>query len=50
GICIPVGLSYYQVGVLSIPDESIHLAAVMQFSGFRSVVGSMWPVDDDVAG
>ncbi|KAG2113250.1 CHAT domain-containing protein [Suillus cothurnatus] len=31
------------------PDESIHLAAAMQFSGFRSVIGSMWSVDDDVA-
>ncbi|KAG1744133.1 TPR-like protein [Suillus paluster] len=30
-------------------DESIHLAAAMQFSGFRSVIGSMWSVDDDVA-
>jgi CHAT domain-containing protein len=31
------------------PDESIHLAAAMQFSGFRSVIGSMWSVDDKVA-
>jgi CHAT domain-containing protein len=31
------------------PAESIHLAAAMQFSGFRSVVGSMWSVNDDVA-
>jgi CHAT domain-containing protein len=30
------------------PNESIHLAAAMQFSGFRSVVGSMWSVDDEV--
>ncbi|KAJ8579563.1 hypothetical protein M405DRAFT_895140 [Rhizopogon salebrosus TDB-379] len=32
------------------PDESIHLAAAMQFSGFRSVIGSMWSVDDKVVG
>ncbi|KAG2113266.1 CHAT domain-containing protein [Suillus cothurnatus] len=31
------------------PDESIHLAAAMQFSGFHSVIGSMWSVNDDVA-
>ncbi|KAG2141848.1 TPR-like protein [Suillus clintonianus] len=30
-------------------DELIHLAAAMQFSGFRSVIGSMWSVDDEVA-
>ncbi|KAG2141081.1 TPR-like protein [Suillus clintonianus] len=30
-------------------NEAIHLAAVMQFSGFRSVIGSMWSVDDEVA-
>ncbi|KAG1731689.1 CHAT domain-containing protein [Suillus lakei] len=31
------------------PDESIRLAAAIQFSGFRSVIGSMWSVDDEVA-
>ncbi|KIJ65422.1 hypothetical protein HYDPIDRAFT_110483 [Hydnomerulius pinastri MD-312] len=31
------------------PDEAIHLAAGMQFSGFRSVVGTMWAVDDGSA-
>jgi CHAT domain-containing protein len=38
------------VGHKSSPDESIHLAAAMQFSGFRSVIGSMWSVDDEVVG
>jgi len=38
------------VGYESSPDEAIHLAAAMQFSGFRSVIGSMWSVDDEVAG
>jgi CHAT domain-containing protein len=38
------------VGYESSPDEAIHLAAAMQFSGFRSVIGSMWSVDDEVVG
>ncbi|KAG2099630.1 CHAT domain-containing protein [Suillus discolor] len=37
------------VGDEKSPNESIHLAAAMQFSGFRSVIGSMWSVDDEVA-
>jgi CHAT domain-containing protein/tetratricopeptide (TPR) repeat protein len=37
------------VGDEKSPDELIHLAAAMQFSGFRSVIGSMWSVDDEVA-
>jgi len=42
--------SHTTVGHASSPDEAIHLAAAMQFSGFRSVIGSMWSVDDEVAG
>ncbi|OJA07844.1 hypothetical protein AZE42_10199 [Rhizopogon vesiculosus] len=38
------------VGHASSPDEAIHLAAAMQFAGFRSVIGSTWSVDDTVAG
>ncbi|KAI6037697.1 CHAT domain-containing protein [Pisolithus marmoratus] len=34
------------VGDEHTPDEVIHLAAGMQFSGFRSVIGTMWAVDD----
>ncbi|KAG1860160.1 hypothetical protein DFJ58DRAFT_726174 [Suillus subalutaceus] len=30
------------------PDEVVHLAAAMQFTGFRGVVGTMWAVDDAV--
>ncbi|KAG1829996.1 CHAT domain-containing protein [Suillus variegatus] len=37
------------VGDKKSPDESIHLAAAMQFSGFCSVIGSMWSFDDEVA-
>ncbi|KAH7885469.1 CHAT domain-containing protein [Phlebopus sp. FC_14] len=30
------------------PDEVIHLAAALQFSGVRSVLGTMWSVHDSV--
>ncbi|CAL1712070.1 unnamed protein product [Somion occarium] len=28
------------------PDEAAHLAATMLFAGFKSVIGTMWPMDD----
>ena len=31
----------------SIADEALHLSAAIQYSGFRSVVGTMWAVVDD---
>ena len=34
------------VGDEESPDEVIHLAAAMQFAGFRSVIGTMWAVAD----
>ena len=34
------------VGDEGSPDEVIHLASAMQFVGFRSVIGTMWAVDD----
>ncbi|KAG2040035.1 CHAT domain-containing protein [Suillus americanus] len=37
------------VGDEETPDEVIHLAAALQFSGFKSVVGTLWEVDDAVA-
>ncbi|KAG1773286.1 CHAT domain-containing protein [Suillus placidus] len=37
------------VGDEETPDEVIHLAAGLQFSGFKSVVGTLWEVDDAVA-
>ncbi|KIJ59900.1 hypothetical protein HYDPIDRAFT_140089 [Hydnomerulius pinastri MD-312] len=37
------------VGDRSTPDEVIHLAAGMQFAGFKSVIGTMWKVSDELA-
>ncbi|KAG1774210.1 CHAT domain-containing protein [Suillus placidus] len=37
------------VGDEETPDEVIHLTAGLQFSGFKSVVGTLWEVDDAVA-
>ncbi|KIK39069.1 hypothetical protein CY34DRAFT_14634 [Suillus luteus UH-Slu-Lm8-n1] len=37
------------VGDKEMPDEVIHLAAGLQFSGFKSVVGTLWEVNDSVA-
>ncbi|KAH0828771.1 hypothetical protein J3R83DRAFT_3209 [Lanmaoa asiatica] len=34
------------VGDEESPDEVIHLASAMQFAGFRSIIGTMWAVDD----
>ncbi|KAG2131230.1 uncharacterized protein EDB93DRAFT_1164327 [Suillus bovinus] len=41
--------SHTAVGDEKTPDEVIHLAAGLQFSGFKSVVGTLWEVDDAVA-
>ena len=30
-------------------DEAVHLAAAMQFVGYRHVVGSLWWISDDLA-
>ncbi|KAF8495540.1 hypothetical protein F5888DRAFT_563958 [Russula emetica] len=32
----------------SIPDEALHLSAAVQYSGYRSVVGTLWGMDDSV--
>ncbi|KAG2342353.1 hypothetical protein BDR05DRAFT_1000986 [Suillus weaverae] len=37
------------VGDEKTPDEVIHLAAGLQFSGFKCVIGTLWVVDDAVA-
>ena len=38
---------YSAAGELSTPDETIHLAAALQFCGFRSVVGTLWAMEDE---
>ncbi|KAG1718456.1 CHAT domain-containing protein [Suillus lakei] len=35
------------IGVPSTPDEMMHLAAGLQFAGVKSVVGTLWKVNDD---
>ncbi|KAG1721703.1 CHAT domain-containing protein [Suillus lakei] len=37
------------VGDEETPDEIIHLAAGLQFSGFKSVIGTLWGVSDALA-
>ncbi|KAG2108795.1 CHAT domain-containing protein [Suillus cothurnatus] len=37
------------VGDDKTPDEVIHLAAGLQFSGFKSVIGTLWEVNNAVA-
>ena len=32
----------------SIPDEALHLSAAVQYSGYRSVIGTLWGTDDSV--
>ncbi|KAG1734257.1 uncharacterized protein EDB91DRAFT_1147102 [Suillus paluster] len=44
-----LSVCYTAVGDVKRPDEVIHLAAGLQFSGFNSVTGTLWTVDDAVA-
>jgi CHAT domain-containing protein len=37
------------IGDEETPDEVIHLAAGLQSSGFKSVIGTLWVVNDAVA-
>ncbi|KAG1803217.1 hypothetical protein EV424DRAFT_1582282 [Suillus variegatus] len=50
-ICLGIQFAFLSacetaVGDLSTPDEVIHLAAGLQFAGVKSVVGTLWKVDD----
>lgn len=33
-------------GSKALPGESVHISAAMHFAGFRSVVGTMWSIND----
>jgi CHAT domain len=33
----------------TLPDEAINLASAFQMAGYRSVIATLWPVDDDMA-
>jgi CHAT domain-containing protein len=37
------------VGGVRLPDETIHLAAAMQFAGYRHVIATAWSISDDHA-
>ncbi|KAG1837851.1 CHAT domain-containing protein, partial [Suillus subalutaceus] len=34
------------VGDSTAPDEVVHLAAGVQFAGVKSIIGTLWKVDD----
>jgi CHAT domain-containing protein len=36
-------------GSLRLLDESIHLISAFQLAGFSHVVGTLWPIADDIA-
>ena len=36
-------------GPMHLPDEAIHLAAGLQYAGFRGIVGTLWSIADDTA-
>jgi CHAT domain-containing protein len=37
------------IGGIALPDESITLAAALQHTGYRHVIGTMWSVHDQTA-
>jgi hypothetical protein len=43
----PLLLGLHTAELTGIPDEEFPLPAAMQFSGFRSVIGTMWGMDDE---
>lgn len=37
------------VTTLDMADEAVHLTAAFQLSGYRHVIGTLWPIDDEIA-
>ena len=36
-------------GGVTVPDEAVHLSAVLQLAGYRHVIGTLWEVTDAIS-
>ncbi|KAG1873211.1 hypothetical protein F4604DRAFT_1681253 [Suillus subluteus] len=44
--CVEPELELVQIGDSTTPDKVVHLAAGLQFAGVKSVIGTLWKVND----